>query len=225
MVAARPTMPAQRSAATATGANPNYGGGVRRARAGVVIGLTLLWTLAVVPGSAAWAHTTLVSSTPTDGAQVDSSPATIELVFSEPVNPELVTVVVSDAAGTEWQAGAPIVTGAVVSQPLQPLTQAGAYVLAYRVVSADGHPVAGQVGFTLASLPAPTPIPTAAPSRSTLSTATPVAAQAPPSSDDSASSAVWTYAAIGLPVVALLFAGGMAVARAGSRGGRRGHGG
>jgi copper resistance protein C len=198
---------------------------VRRARVGVVLGLTLLWTLGVLPGSAAWAHTTLVSSTPGDGETVDTPPTTIELVFSEPVTPEFVTIVVSDAAGTEWQAGAPIVAEAVVAQALRPLSEAGDYTVAYRVVSSDGHPVTGQVGFTLASAPTPTPIPTAAPSASALSTATPLAAQAPPSSDDSAGSAVWTYAAIGLPVVALLFAGGMAVARAGSRGGRRGHGG
>lgn len=198
---------------------------MRRARVGVVVGLALLWTLGALPGSAAWAHTTLLSSTPGDGATVDTPPTTIELVFSEPVTPELVTIVVSDAAGTEWQAGAPSVAEAVVTQTVRPLTDAGTYTVAYRVVSSDGHPVAGQVGFTLAAVPTPTPMPTAAPSASALSTATPVAAQAPPSSDDSAGSAVWTYAAIGLPVVALLFAGGMAVARAGSRGGRRGHGG
>ena len=76
-------------------------------------------------------------------------PLPSSLVFTEPVNPELVTVVVTSTAGTQWQAGAPVVSAANVSQPLQPLTEAGEYVVAYRVVSADGHPVTGQVGFVL----------------------------------------------------------------------------
>jgi copper resistance protein C len=200
------------------------------ARGRLAIGLTVLWALLLLLGSPALAHTSLLSSTPVDGAQLDAAPAAVELVFSEPVNPELVTVVVSTAAGTARQSGAPLVSDAVVSQPVVPLTESGEYVVAYRVVSADGHPVTGQVRFALA-LPTPAPTPTAPPSVTAQPTSTPIAARAQPrSSEDSAGSSAWTYAAIGLPVAALLFAVGMAVVRsrarstARSRGGTAGHG-
>jgi copper resistance protein C len=191
-------------------------------RAGV--GFTLLCALAVLlaspVASPAWAHTTLVSSTPADGAQVDIALTTIELVFSEPVDPRLVTVVVSSADGGEWQDGAPAVTEAVVTQAVRPLT-GGGYSVAYRVVSADGHPVTGELKFAVAATP-PTTVAAASPTDVPISTP---AARSRPANEAASGTSIWTYAAIGLPVVALLFAGGMALARAGTRGGRRGHGG
>ena len=203
---------------------PAYGGGVGKTRGWVLVGLTVAAAVVVFSAPAALAHTSLLSSTPADSAELDAPPAAVELVFTEPVNPELVTVVVTSTAGTQWQAGAPVVSAANVSQPLQPLTEAGEYVVAYRVVSADGHPVTGQVGFVL-RLPAFAP--STEPSATALPTSTPVAARAqPPSTENSASSSAWTYAAIGLPVAALLFAVGMGIARsrARSRGGTGGHG-
>ncbi|HJY24351.1 MAG TPA: copper resistance CopC family protein [Actinomycetes bacterium] len=207
---------------------PAYGGGVGKTRGWVLVGLTVVAAVVVFSAPPALAHTSLLSSTPADSAELDAPPAVVELVFTEPVNPELVTVVVTNTAGTQWQAGAPVVSAANVSQPLQPLTEAGEYVVAYRVVSADGHPVTGQVGFVLRlPVPASSNASTASTSVTALPTSTPVAARAqPPSTENSASSSAWTYAAIGLPVAALLFAVGMGIARsrARSRGGTGGHG-
>jgi methionine-rich copper-binding protein CopC len=39
--------------------------------------------------------------------------------------------------------------GATVSAPVRRLERAGQYTIAYRVPSADGHPVRGAVRFTL----------------------------------------------------------------------------
>jgi copper resistance protein C len=205
---------------------------VRRARRRVVIPLILLCALGVLLGSPpllAWAHTTLVVSTPADGARVDLPPRAIELVFSEPVDARLVTVVVTSASGAQWQDGGPVVTGAVVSQPVRPLTEAGEYVVAYRVVSSDGHPVSDSLQFTLtpaASTPtAPSPASAARAGSPTAASRTQPALTA----ENSSGRAAWTYAAIGLPVAALLFVGGMALARARdrarSRGGVADHGG
>jgi copper resistance protein C len=189
---------------------------VRTARRGVIASAVLAWLFLVVLVFPAHAHTTLVSSTPADGAQVDSAPATVELVFSEPVDPRLVTVVVSSTDGTQWQDGAALVSEAAVSQAVRPLVNGGDYTVAYRVVSADGHPVTGQLTFSVA---APIATPTADASAASTPDSTP-ASRSRPVDDAAAGAVVWTYAAIGLPIAALLFAGGMLLAR--SRGRSRG---
>ena len=99
-----------------------YGGGVRKAPGAVIVGVGLLWALLVLVGPPAHAHTTLVSSSPADGAQLDTPPAAIELVFSEPVDARFVTVVVSSADGGHWEDGAPMVSETVVVQPVHRLT-------------------------------------------------------------------------------------------------------
>lgn len=195
---------------------------MRRTRPGVLIGLTLFWTLGALLSPPAWAHTTLVSSTPTDGAQLDTPPTTIELVFSEPVDPRLVTVVVSSPSGARWQVGAPVVTEAVVSQEVRPLPEVGEYAVAYRVVSADGHPVSGEMRFTLTEA-APMPTATSPPSVAAAATST---IDPRTATEDSSGIGAWTYAAIGLPVAAVLFVVGMGIVRtrARSRGGAPEHG-
>jgi methionine-rich copper-binding protein CopC len=95
------------------------------------------------------AHTTLLESTPAKGASVREL-TEVRLVFSENVQPSLVRVQLRDARGARKEsAAAPQVTGATVRQPVAPGLPAGAYTLVYRVVSADGHPVTGEVPFTL----------------------------------------------------------------------------
>ena len=122
----------------------------------MIVGVGLLWAFVVLVGPPAHAHTTLVSSSPADGARLDTPPATIQLVFSEPVDARFVTVVVSSADGGHWEDGAPMVSETVVVQPVQRLIDAGAYSIAYRVVAADGHPVTGELSFTM-TVPMPTP--------------------------------------------------------------------
>jgi copper resistance protein C len=202
---------------------------VKTAHRGGIAGVVLLWMLLVALGSPAHAHTTLVSSTPADGTQLDAPPSTIELIFSEPVDPRLVTVVVSGSDGAQWQDGTPGVAEAVVSQAVRPLVDGGDYMVAYRVVSADGHPVTGQVRFSVSpAAPIATPAGTGNPTPSAAAAAgsTPAAVSRSTEQDPSGGTG-WTYAAIGLPVAALLFAVGMLLARsrARSRGGIPGHGG
>ncbi len=197
---------------------------MRAAHRGVIAGIVLIWVVLVLLISPAQAHTTLVSSVPGDGTVIDTPPSAVELVFSEPVDPRFVTVVVSRGDGTQWQEGAPVALEAVVSQAVRPLVDAGDYTVAYRVVSADGHPVAGQLRFSVS--PAVTPTATATAMATTTPNATPStvaaggstpAARSRSTDENVSGTAAWTYAAIGLPVVALLFAGGMVLARSRGR--------
>ena len=95
------------------------------------------------------AHASLLSSSPPDGAAVVTAPTKVELIFSEDVGaPSIIAVTGPD--------GIPVVDGSTQTrnasavQPLKSLTSAGLYKIAYRVVSADGHPVSGQLTFTYA---------------------------------------------------------------------------
>ncbi|HEY9556863.1 MAG TPA: copper resistance protein CopC [Acidimicrobiales bacterium] len=107
--------------------------------------LAVVLLVAVIIGSAspASAHASLLSVDPPDGARLDESPAAVTLTFSEPVSAELGGVRVVDGDGNQVQVGAARVDGVVVTVDLQPDLPDGTYVVSYRVISADGHPVRG----------------------------------------------------------------------------------
>lgn len=112
----------------------------------VFVGLALLGG-----ASPAVAHNELIGSDPPDGATVASSPSQVRLTFDLPLKPGFSTVTVTGPDSSQWQAGPPAEAGAVVSAPVRALGPAGQYTIAYRVLSADGHPVRGAVRFTLAT--------------------------------------------------------------------------
>jgi methionine-rich copper-binding protein CopC len=103
-----------------------------------------------LPSGRAWAHTQLESSTPAEGSLWSSPPATAQLVFSSAVDPALARVSVAAPDGTT-AAPAPVVQGKRVTVPLQTSTAAGGYVVDYRVVSWDGHTVAGRLRFRVSA--------------------------------------------------------------------------
>jgi copper transport protein len=95
--------------------------------------------------STAWAHASLVTSMPEDGVTVSPSPPVVGLRFSEPVRPVVIRLVGPDGQATDI---APRTRGEHVEVPLPALADGG-YLLNWRVVSADGHPVAGTVSFSV----------------------------------------------------------------------------
>lgn len=112
-----------------------------------IIALLLVLSL-VLP---AFAHAQLVSSSPESGASVPTAEELV-LTFNEDVSPDFVTFYAQgDSEGV--LDGDPTVDGAVVTQPLAP-TRNGEYAIGYRVVSADGHPVSGEITFTLTDVTA-----------------------------------------------------------------------
>lgn len=112
--------------------------------------LVLLCGLALLLGAgAASAHTRLLSSDPADGASLDASPARVSLEFNETMQPEFSTITVVGPDGTAYQSGAPTADGRTIGTAVSPLGAAGRYEIGYRVISEDGHPVTGSVGFTL----------------------------------------------------------------------------
>ena len=115
---------------------------------------TLLAPLAAVAlPLAAQAHTALTSATPADGARLTEVPTEVTLTFSEEVR-EPAFVVVTAPDGSTHEAGRPGIDGPAVSQEvdrdsLDATRTAGTWTVAYRVVSADGHPIQGLTTFTV----------------------------------------------------------------------------
>jgi copper resistance protein C len=105
-----------------------------------LVAVTALLVLLAVPAAA---HARLVASTPADGATLDAAPTEVVLEFNEPVEAEFGQLQVFDPEGARVDAAAPVSDGAIVRSPLLDATTAGTYTVAYRVISADGHPVEG----------------------------------------------------------------------------------
>ncbi|MGH3612372.1 MAG: copper resistance CopC family protein [Pseudonocardia sp.] len=133
--------------------------------------LTVLCGLILLFGAGqAVAHTRLLSSDPADGTSLAAAPEQVSLTFNEAMQPGFSTISVVGPDGATWQAGDVTVDGPRVSIGLRPLGPAGRYEIGYRVVSNDGHPVTGNLSFTLAdpgpgaATSAPTPAADPAPS-------------------------------------------------------------
>jgi methionine-rich copper-binding protein CopC len=110
--------------------------------------LTLI--VALVLGTAfaapALAHTSLKSSNPKKGATVESLDS-VSLTFTEAVS--FPVVLLRDAGGHEYHDGKPKVDGPTVTQKVGGPLASGKYTIAWRVVSEDGHPVQGEIPFTV----------------------------------------------------------------------------
>jgi methionine-rich copper-binding protein CopC len=109
--------------------------------------MALVAVLATPP--AAWAHSRLLATTPPAAATVTVPISEVALTFSEPVQQRFSVVVVDGPGGRSYSDGPVRVVDTTVHQPVYPL-KSGSYTVRWRVVSADGHPVQGRFGFTVA---------------------------------------------------------------------------
>nr|WP_280267620.1 copper resistance protein CopC [Nocardia wallacei] len=121
---------------------------MRRLLFALVSGL-LLGGLAIVAAGPAAAHSSVVATDPADGAQIDASPARVSVTFNENLQPNFPSLTVVGPDGNRWDKGQPVIDGPTASVEVGELGPAGRYTIAYRVTSADGHPVSGTRTFTL----------------------------------------------------------------------------
>ena len=105
-----------------------------------------------VPASA---HAVLQNSDPLSGAALDAAPERVTLSFSESVRVDADSIRVLDTSGTRIDDGAathgerPSEATVALRGPLEP----GTYLVNWRVVSADNHPVAGAFAFGVGGPP------------------------------------------------------------------------
>jgi copper transport protein len=106
----------------------------------------------------AQAHASLIRSEPADRAVVAQPPATLKLTFNEPVSPLVLRLVGPTGEAT---ALTDINTaGNAIIATLPTVLPQGTYLVSWRVISLDGHPVGGALTF---SVRAPSATPAAEP--------------------------------------------------------------
>jgi copper transport protein len=131
---------------------------IRRGRG--VAALAALSLLALAVPSAASAHAYLVRTVPSASGVLGSSPPAVELTFDEAVEPRFAIISVTDAGGHQ-------VTTSAVSRspsnpdtllvPLEPRLPEGWYLIYWRAISVDGHPVQGAFTFAVGPSAGPAP--------------------------------------------------------------------
>lgn len=143
-------------------------------------------------GAPASAHASLVSTDPAEGAVVPEAPDVVTFTFSEPVSLAGDSLQAYDAAGDPVDVDASARDEVVIADLPDDLDD-GTYVVAWRVVSSDGHPIAGSLTFHVGA-----PSETVVPPRDA------------PATDDSAMRDVASVVQA-LSYLALLLAGGLTI--------------
>jgi copper transport protein len=129
----------------------------RRWRAVVLAVATAVVCLAV-PASAL-AHAALLRTTPSASGTVNGSPARVALTYSEAIEPRFAIISVTDAGGHSQAASPPARSAANPDEIVVPVRHMarGWYLVYWRVISADGHPVRGAFTFAVGPNPGPAP--------------------------------------------------------------------
>lgn len=124
---------------------------VRPVTRGIVLVLILLGGWSIHAAGPAGAHAVLESSTPPDQSVLESSPERVRLSFNEPVTLVTGGLRVFDSNGERVDRGLPSHGDepSQVTVALQPDLPSGSYVVTWRVISADAHPVHGGFVFSV----------------------------------------------------------------------------
>ena len=113
----------------------------------IVKAMMLAVIACLLASTGALAHAGLVSADPMDGSVLAAAPAAVTLRFTEPVSPLAVTLVTADGErrdlDTVTSGGERVVIG------LPAGLGKGTHLLSWRIASADGHPVAGTLAFSI----------------------------------------------------------------------------
>ena len=111
--------------------------------------LAALFLAGIATAGPAAAHAELVSTDPGDGARLDGVPSSVTLHFSEGVSLGAGYARVLDAHGARVDTGSASVDGDVLTIPMRTGLGDGGYLVTYRVISADSHPVSGAYSFAV----------------------------------------------------------------------------
>jgi methionine-rich copper-binding protein CopC len=155
----------------------------------VLAGAVLTLVVGAVPASA---HDVLTATLPADGTRVARTPGEVVLTFDQPAVAMGTQVLVTGPTG-QVQVGPARLVDSTVTQTVAGGAPAGAYTVAWRVTSADGHPVSGAFTFTSADAGTGTP-----------PTVSPAPATAPPARPGRPWGVAGVLAAVAVVVVALV---------------------
>jgi copper transport protein len=117
----------------------------------LLVALGVILAVGLAGAAPAWAHAELDTSTPGDQAVVAQPPKEVVLRFTEGVGVQPDGVRVLDSSAERVDLGKATASDDTVRVPLPDDLPDGGYVVAWRVVSADGHPVHGAFQFFVGS--------------------------------------------------------------------------
>lgn len=109
--------------------------------------------------AAAWGHAALVRTVPSASVLLNRPPPVVLLTYTEAVEPRFAAISVTNAAGESQVVGTPRRSEAdprTLVVPLERVAQ-GWYLVYWRVISVDGHPVRGAFTFAVGPNPGPAP--------------------------------------------------------------------
>ncbi|MCZ7379814.1 copper resistance CopC/CopD family protein [Micromonospora sp. WMMC250] len=129
-----------------------------RTRSAVLLGVVVACLgVGLAPPRPAAAHAALVATTPVRDEVIGYTPREVVVTFTEAVSPVAGRVQVLAPDGRKINTGEPVVSGATMRIPVRtPDKPLGTYLVSYRVVSADSHPIAGSFAYS-AGAPSATP--------------------------------------------------------------------
>jgi copper transport protein len=130
-----------------------------RLRARSLAVLVALTALLALPSAAA-AHAYLIRTTPTASGVLDTPPRQVALTYDEAVEPRFAIISVTDASGKQQTVG-PVRRSPgnpdTLLVPLAPNLPEGWYLIYWRAISVDGHPVQGAFTYAVGPNPGPAP--------------------------------------------------------------------
>lgn len=117
----------------------------------LLVAISLFGLPVITSGARSVLHATLLRSTPAAKSTISASPSVIRLVFSEQVVPELsqISLTASGRSSISLKVSNDPHDVHTLIGPVESPLAAGTYKVVWRVLSADGHPVAGNFDFTL----------------------------------------------------------------------------
>jgi copper transport protein len=109
--------------------------------------------------AAAWAHAALVRTIPRANVVLNRPPPVVLLTYSEAVEPRFAAVSVTNAGGRQETSGPPHRSASDPKTLVVPLKRVGEgwYLVYWRVISVDGHPVRSAFTFAVGPSPGPQP--------------------------------------------------------------------
>lgn len=104
------------------------------------------------PATLVSAHTSLISSNPTDGTTIETWPTNVTLTFGEDLQvisgKKINLVAVTNSMAEELSTGEVAVSGRTITVPVKENSTPGIVLVNYRVAAGDGHIVEGEFTFT-----------------------------------------------------------------------------
>ena len=132
-----------------------------RCRGRIVLALAAVAVaVGIVLPSSASAHAYLIKTVPAASGVLDAPPPNVQLTYDEAVEPRFAIISVTNAAGRQETTGpvsrSPANPDTLVV-PLRPHLPEGWYLIYWRAISVDGHPVQGAFTYAVGPNPGPAP--------------------------------------------------------------------